>query len=191
MSHPVPTFLVLVLGAVAAASAQSGDPVATAVLPLPDTLRATATVVAFADDEVVRQGSNGLTCLTDRPGDDRLSLQCYPSAVEAYMRRGRALLREGIRGGDYRARLTAEVRTGALYLPPGILVRNVSGAINPATGVPDSVRVWSEILLPFADPDEVGIPQFNAGLDPWLMSAGSVGAHVMIRYRTVPWGELH
>jgi hypothetical protein len=171
--------------------AQSGDArVATALLPLPDTLRSSATVVAFSDDQVLRRGTNGLTCLTDRPGDDRLSLVCYPSSIEAYMRRGRELAREGVQGNEYWAILGAELRAGTVHLPAGVLLRNVSGPINSATGVPDSVRVWSEILLPFADATETGIPQFNAGLDPWLMSGGTVGAHVMIRYRTEPWEAL-
>jgi hypothetical protein len=174
----------------APAASQRPDPVATAVLPLPDTLRPGATVIDYEDNEVLRRGTNGITCLTDRPGDNRLSLLCYPSAVEGYMRRDRQLSAEGIRGNESRAILHAEVKTGALYLPSGVLVRNVSGLLNEATGVPDSARVWSEFLLPFADPTALGIPEFDAGLDPWLMSAGRVDAHVMVRYRWVPWDEV-
>ena len=180
----------LASAATAGAQDRMADAVATAVLPLPDTLRAAATVIQWDNDEVLRRGSNGITCLTDRPGDDRLTLVCYPTAAEGYMRRGRELGREGLRGNEYRAVLGAELRSGDLYLPAGTLVRNLSGAVNQATGVPDSVRVWSEFLLPFAEPGELGIPVFNAGLDPWMMSAGTVGAHVMVRYRTVPWDEV-
>jgi len=185
-------FLVCLLGGMSASpgAAQLNAPTATAVLPLPDTLRAGATVVNYADNQVLRRGTNGITCLTDRPGDDRLSLLCYPSAVEGYMRRDRQLSAEGIRGNESRAILHAEVKTGALYLPSGVLLRNVSGVLNETTGVPDSARVWSEFLLPFADPTALGIPEFNAGLDPWLMSAGRVDAHVMVRYRWVPWDEV-
>ena len=171
-------------------AAQLTDPVATAVLPLADTLRAGATVVNYADNQVLRRGTNGITCLTDRPADNRLSLVCYPSAVEGYMRRGRELSAEGIRGNEYRAILGAEVKTGALYFPSGVLLRNVSGTINDATGVPDSVRVWVEFLLPFADAAALGIPLFDSGLDPWMMSAGTVAAHVMVRYRWVTWDEV-
>ncbi len=171
-------------------AAQLTDPVATAVLPLADTLRAGATVVNYADNQVLRRGTNGITCLTDRPADNRLSLVCYPSAVEGYMRRGRELSAEGIRGNEYRAILGAEVKTGALYFPSGVLLRNVSGTINDATGVPDSVRVWVEFLLPFADAAALGIPLFDSGLDPWMMSAGTVAAHVMVRYRWMPWDEV-
>ena len=171
-------------------AAQLTDPVAMAVLPLADTLRAGATVVDYVDNQVLRRGTNGITCLTDRPADNRLSLVCYPSAVEGYMRRGRELSAEGIRGNEYRAILGAEVKTGALYFPSGVLLRNVSGPINDATGVPDSVRVWVEFLLPFADGAALGIPLFDSGLDPWMMSAGTVAAHVMVRYRWVPWDEV-
>lgn len=183
---------VCLLGGISAppAAAQLNDPTATAVLPLPDTLRAGATVVNYSDNQVLRRGTNGITCRTDRPGDDRLTLLCYPSAVEGYMRRDRELRAEGIRGDEYRAILNAEVKTGELYLPSGTLLRNVSGLLNEATGVPDSTRVWSEFLLPFADPTALGLPEFDVGLDPWLMSAGRVDAHVMVRYRWVPWDEV-
>ena len=40
------------------------DPVSTAVLPLPDTLRSGATVIRYTDDEILRRGDNGITCST-------------------------------------------------------------------------------------------------------------------------------
>jgi len=167
------------------------DPVATAVLPLPEDLREDATVVDQNTEEVLRRGSNGLTCLADLPDDARLSVQCHPSVVEPYMRRGRELSAEGIRGSEQRSILAAEIRTGRLYLPSGAMIRIVSGNINAETGVPDSVRVWSEFLFPFASTAELGIPDTDQGLDPWMMRPGDVGTHVMVRYRSVPWSEIH
>ena len=176
-------------------SGQSGidlwDPVATAVLPLPEGLREGATVIDRTDESVLRRGSNGLTCLADVPGNDRLSLQCHPSIIEPYMRRGRELNAKGIRGTESRSILAAEVRTGRLYVPSGAMLRNIQGTINVEKGVPDSVRVWSEILVPFASTTELGIPDTDQGLDPWMMRPGDVGAHFMVRYRSVPWREIH
>lgn len=166
------------------------DRVALAVVPLPDTLRAGATVIDRATEAVVRRGSNGITCLTDDPSDHRVSLLCYPTAINGYMRRTRELGREGIRGREFRSITGSEVRSGKLFLPAGTMIRNLSGAIDSATGVPDSVRVWSEMLLPWADAGELGIPEFNAGLDPWMMSSGTVNAHVMIRYRSESWDDV-
>ena len=183
-----------VLGLSAGSQAQSreADAVAQAVLALPDTLREKATVVLFEDGDrvVLRQGTNGLTCVADQPGDTRLSLLCYPSSIDSYMRRQRELQTEGVRGAEFAAVLGAEVRSGQLYLPMGTMIRNISGTINPESGVPDSVRVWSEMFFPFANAAELGIPEFNAGRDPWMMRSGAVGAHVMVRYRSVPWEDV-
>ncbi len=103
------------------------DPVATAVLPLPENLREGATVIDQATETILRQGNNGFTCLADLPGNDRLSLQCHPSIIEPYMRRGRELSSKGIRGSEQRSVLAAEIRTGRLYLPSGAMLRNLLG----------------------------------------------------------------
>ena len=183
-----------VLGLPVSSQAQSQpvDPVAQAVLALPDTLRDKATVVLYqeGDRAVLRQGTNGLTCVADQPGDTRLTLLCYPTSIDSYMHRQEELQAEGIHGAELRAVLGAEVRSGQLYLPMGAMLRYVSGTINPESGVPDSVRVWSEMFFPFANAAELGIPEFNAGRDPWMMSAGTVVAHVMVRYRSVPWDDI-
>ena len=184
----------LVLAGPALLTAQSvdlSDPVATAVLPLPADFRDDATVIDRANETVLRRGRNGFTCLTDVPGNAGLSVQCHPTAIEPYLRRGRELSAEGIRGAEQRGVLAAEVRTGRLYLPAGAMLRNISGTINVETGVPDSVRVWSELLLPFANTAELGIPDSDQGLDPWMMRPGDVGTHVMVRYRSVLWDEIH
>ncbi len=190
----LPILVALVLGSSGVTLSQNppADPIAEAVLPLPDTLRAAATVVQYGEGvrALLRRGTNGLTCVADQPGDLRLSLLCYPSSIDPYMHRRRELREEGVRGAEFRAILGAEVRRGGLYLPSGVMIRNVSGAINQDSGVPDSVRVWSEMFVPFANAGELGIPEFDAGLDPWMMSAGTVGAHVMVRYRSVPWDEV-
>ena len=190
----LPILVALVLGpsGITLAQGHPADPVALAVLPLPDTLRAAATVVQYGEGvrALLRRGTNGLTCVADQPDDLRLSLECYPTSIDPYMHRQRELRAEGVRGAESRAILGAEVRTGRLYVPAGVMIRNISGPINPDSGVPDSVRVWSEMFIPFADAGALGIPEFDAGLDPWIMSAGTVGAHVMVRYRSVPWDEV-
>ena len=184
----------LILGALPALAAGQGlpEPIPLAVLPLPDTLRAEATVLQYSGGQrtVLRRGTNGLTCVADDPSDQRLSLECYPSSIDGYMHRRRELRAEGVRGSEFRSILGAEVRSGRLFLPTGVMIRNLNGTISATSGVPDSVRVWSEMLVPFGDPLELGIPEFDAGLDPWMMSAGTVGAHVMVRYRSVPWSAV-
>jgi len=190
----VPSLLLILTfaPAIALAQAPAADPVALAVLPLPDTLRAAATVVQYDGEgrTLLRRGTNGLTCVADQAGDLRLSLVCYPTSIDRYMHRRQELRAEGVRGAEFRAILGAEVRSGRLYLPAGVMIRNVSGPINEASGMPDSVRVWSEMFIPFAEAGALGIPEFDAGLDPWIMNAGTVGAHVMVRYRFVRWDAV-
>lgn len=51
-----------------------------AVFPLPPQLRAGATVVrltATLEPEVVRAGTNGMTCIADYPKDDDFDVRCY------------------------------------------------------------------------------------------------------------------
>ena len=83
--------LVLVGTPLDAQSVDLSDPVATAVLPLPADFREDATVVDQTSEKVLRRGRNGFTCLTDVPGNAGLSVQCHPTVIEPYLRRGREL----------------------------------------------------------------------------------------------------
>ncbi len=83
-----------------------------------------------------------------------------------------------------------EIRGGKLSLPLGAASRFVSGSINPETGVPDEVRVWTELALPFARIEGTGLSSEDAGEDPWMMSSERYAAHVMIDWKTVRWDEV-
>ena len=72
--------LVLALSGDAQAPPNSNQTIAGAILPLPPPLQAGATVVrldASFQPEVLRKGSNGMVCMTDRPNDDVFDVRCY------------------------------------------------------------------------------------------------------------------
>src|SRR5215467_13330695 len=62
------------------ASQALGQSIAAAVLPLPEQLRAGATVVRLDESlqpQIIRQGTNGMVCIADKPNDDRFDVRCY------------------------------------------------------------------------------------------------------------------
>ena len=77
---------VMGLSTICPAQTRQPDPVALALLPLPDTLRAAATVVQYGEGvrALLRRGTNGLTCVADQPGDLRLSPQRIRLAAARY-----------------------------------------------------------------------------------------------------------
>lgn len=166
--------------------------VETAVLPLPSNMQSGATVLIYSTDgtlKVLRSGTNGLFCIADNPNDERLSVECHPQSLRAYLERRRQLsLTENSATRD--SLLTIEIKAGTLQLPAGAISHFISGTINPQTGVPDSVSVWSEIAVPFAGPETTGLTLENAGEAPWMMRPNHYGAHIMVDYRTVAWAEI-
>ena len=76
-----------------AAQAPAAVRVAGAVAAAPDSMRPGATVVAWEDGKtrVLRQGSNGLVCVADEPGNARVETACYHESLEPFMARGREL----------------------------------------------------------------------------------------------------
>ena len=155
-------------------------------------LQSDASVVTYTAEgtlRIIRLGTNGFFCIADIPHDQRFSVACHPESMRAYLERRRQLsLTETRTVRD--SLLTGEIQEGKLELAVGTLSRFISGQINPETGVPDSVRVWSEIAVPFAGPEKTGLTLEDAGEAPWMMRPNQYGAHIMIDYATVAWGDL-
>lgn len=164
-----------------------------ALWPLPVHLRADATVYAITDDGLLkplRQGTNGFFCIADDPGDDRFSVACHANSLQPVLERQAVLSKNGKNSATRDSILVSEIESGKLEIVPGAISRFISGTLNAATQHPDNVRMWSEIHVPFAEPGTTGLPIDSAGEDPWLMSEGRPGAHVMIRYRSASWQEM-
>ena len=157
-----------------------------AVLPLPEAMRAGATVLGWRGAGpmvVLREGTNGMTCLADDPADARFHAACYQEAMDPFMARGRALRAQGVTGDQVDSVRFREVREGNLVMPkaPAALwsLTADAGAWDPATGEVAKGRSLYVIYIPFATEATTGIPATPARGTPWLMHPGTPKAHVM------------
>lgn len=159
--------------------------VATAVLAAPAALRDGAEVRAWTADErlvTLRDGSNGLICLADRPGDGEFGAACYHASLEPFMERGRELLREGVRGMERNEVRWREIEKGEIVMPPMAMVYNIghgSEDIDPATFDPATAMRLHALYVPGASTETTGITT-DPGDGPWLMFAGTPSAHLMV-----------
>ena len=159
--------------------------VETAVLAAPPSLREGAEVRGWtAEDRLVtlREGSNGLICLADRPGDEQLAVACYHAGLEPFMERGRQLRRDGLEGMDRQEARWAEIDAGAIPMPVAGMVYNLgygSEDIDPSTFDPVTATRLHALYIPGATTESTGVTA-EAGDGPWLMFAGTPSAHIMI-----------
>ena len=156
--------------------------IAEAVRPLPEDLRANATVYRYdpesGDRIVLRQGSNQVEC---RPKDEEGFTRCTPTANASRSDMSAKLRAQGMSDEDINATLeTAEAR----------------GLVNPRIFGSMSYRLFDEsdriqllwiISVPNATPEQLGMPtgaQRDNALagrgTPWMMNPGTPGAHLMI-----------
>jgi len=172
------------LAPVATAATQSvEDQITEAVLPLPEDLRAGATVVAYDSEtgarKVLRQGTNTLECEPRNPGDG--FIRCYSKVMaprhelEAKLRAQKKSDKEIQQGVD------DAIKAGTLKVPP-------YGTMSYRLATKEGVikRLWV-MSVPYATPESIGVSttsQRDAALKgqglPWLMLSGTANAHVMI-----------
>lgn len=160
--------------------------IAVAVLPLPDAMRAGATVLGYrAPDDLVtlRRGTNGMICLADDPAIPSFHVACYHDAMEPFMARGRALRLQGVKGGEVDSVRYQEAREGTLPLPkaPASLysLSGPAGSWNPASNEVTGARPLYVVYIPYATEESTGIPATPAKGTPWLMFPGTPKAHIM------------
>lgn len=160
--------------------------IATAVLAAPAQYRADAEVRAWTDDGglvTLREGSNEIICLADRPGDEQFQAACYHESLEPFMARGRELTAAGIEGNERNETRWREVKDGTLPVPEqAAMVYNlsfpgedISPEVDPATGG----RLHA-VYMPYATAESTGLPVQPAPHAPWLMFPGEPSAHIMI-----------
>jgi hypothetical protein len=179
------------LACAATATAQPPGPglqIAGALSAAPEDRREDATVMGYSPaGELVtlREGSNELICLADKPGDERFHVACYHRSLEPYMRRGRELKAEGLESADsFRVR-HEEADAGTLAMPeaPAALYNlgGPSSIFDPATGqVTGGNWVWV-IYTPWATEETTGLPTTPlAPGAPWIMRPGTASSHIMI-----------
>jgi hypothetical protein len=163
------------------AIAQEFESLAPALAFLHPEARANATILLPGPDgdRVLRQGSGLHICLADEPGDDRFSVTCYHRALDPLLALERRLLREGLRGDEFSARVKAEIDAGRVSVPWGAYQVSVSGDDERATGRPADLTVYHLVFLPDATANEVGLSSEREADLPYLHHAGRYDAHVM------------
>ncbi len=165
------------------------DQIAATIQAAPEELRAGAAVLGYGADgklTELRKGTNELICLADDPKDNRFSAACYHKDLEPFMARGRELTAQGITGGNrndnYRWK---EIKEGKLSMPkePRMLYVLSGKGFDTATRkvIEGSVR-WV-IYVPYATAQSTGLSTTPKRGEPWLMDAGTPGAHIMITPR--------
>jgi hypothetical protein len=180
----------VVVGTLAArvAQAQSADSIiAAAVLPLPEDLRAGATVVTYdpatGARKVIRQGTNAVECQPKNPTDG--FTRCYNKALAPRRDLEAKLHAEKKSDKEIQDAVAAAVKAGTIKAPTfGMMSYRLSsddGRIK---------RLWV-MSVPNATPESIGVStvsQRDAALKgeglPWLMLPGTPGAHVMIPINT-------
>ena len=173
----------------ATARAQSADPrIAEALKPLPDDLKAAATVVAYDSAtgarQVLRQGSNQIEC---QPKGADGFVRCY-NKILAPRRDLEAKLRSEKKSDeDIQAAVTAAQKAGTIARPQfGTMSYRYSDD-------PKRIKLLWTMSVPGATPETIGVStvsQRDAALkgsgQPWLMLAGTPGAHIMIPINALP-----
>jgi hypothetical protein len=158
--------------------------VATAVLALPEALRAGAEVRGWNGDDLVvlREGTNGIICLADRAEQEGLAVACYHDSLEPFMARGRELTRQGVAGAERDEIRWREIEAGTLHMPAMAMVFNLrynTDDIDPATFDPATAGRLHSFYIPGASTESTGVSA-QPSQEPWLMQAGTPSAHIMI-----------
>ena len=180
----------LILSAAPFAQAQTAAPltkdqrIQSAVLPLPEELRASATVLGHGAAGVMvtlRKGTGSMICLADDPGSAGFHVACYHQSMEPFMARGRALRAEGVAGAQVDTVRFAEVVAGKLPMPaaPASLYSITGDGYDLVTGEITSGRRLYVVYIPFATPESTGLPGSPVAGAPWIMFPGTPKAHIM------------
>ena len=160
----------------------------TALLAAPEEKRDSCTVFGYSPDKkliLLRQGTNELICLADNPDEPDFSVACYNKDLEPFMRRGRELRKQGIKGQQLFDERDKEVKAGTLQMPKGPSALYVYSAkekdVNAATGEVKNGYLRYVIYIPYATAASTGLPEKpSADGMPWIMDPGTYRAHIMI-----------
>ena len=178
--------MVLFASIAAAADAPSAQvQIAGAVLAAPAELRDGAAVLGYdaqGGRVWVRQGTNEMVCLATDPTKTAFNVACYHKDLEPFMARGRELLAQNVTGAKRSEIRFKEIEDGKLAMPkePRTLYVLTGTSFDAASGkVQDPYLRWV-IYVPFATPQSTGLSTKPSEGAPWLMSAGTAGAHIMI-----------
>ncbi|MBK9317259.1 MAG: hypothetical protein IPM55_23860 [Acidobacteria bacterium] len=190
MKTQLMTFVAMILLAGVATAqtppAPAEQQIAAAILAAPEERRAEAGVLGYdAQGKLVtlRKGTNELICLADNPADARFSVACYHKDLEPFMARGRELAAQGITGQDRNEKYRwKEIKEGTLPMPKEprmVYVLSGKGFDAEKGAVIEGSLRWV-LYWPYATAESTGLSTKAKRGAPWLMDAGTAGAHIMI-----------
>jgi hypothetical protein len=161
------------------------DQIAAATLAAPEPWRDGAGVEGYDESGklvTLRKGTNHLVCQADDASREGFLVACFHRGRLPYMTRKLELMAQGVRGKASNAVLTKEVEDGKLAMkrePTTIHLLSGSGFNASTLEVADAVRVWV-IATPYATSESLGLAsEIAAPGVPWIMYAGTPGAHIM------------
>jgi hypothetical protein len=170
--------------------------IAAALLPLPEVMRAQATVLGYAPDlsiVTLRQGSNGMVCTASRPGNAEFDVRCYHESFMPVVRRLRELNSEGVKNDEVFRIIDAEVKAKKLRIPDhptaGYRMLGPISAYQLATNtVGKEIRSWQSVHFPYKTAAEIGLPEEGQvpRTIPYVMTSGTFWSHVMIEHEDEP-----
>jgi hypothetical protein len=182
---PILAFPIAASLAVAADAPPKEVQIAGAVMAAPAELRDGAAVLGFdaqGKRVLLREGKNDLICLAADPAKTTFEVDCYHKDLEPFMARGRELTEQKVPNAK-RAEIRAkEVEEGKLKLPkePRTLYVLTGASFDPAAGKVEKAYLRYVIYTPFATAESTGLSTKSTEGAPWLMGAGTAGAHIMI-----------
>lgn len=164
-------------------AASPDEQIAQATTPLPDDLRAGATVVVYdpvtGARKVLRQGTSTLECEPENPRDG--FTRCYSNVNRPRRELEEKLRAEKKSDKEIQAAISDAIKSGVLKVPP-------TGTMSYRLSNKDGVikKLWI-VSVPYATPEMLGVStvsQRDAALKgqglPWMMLPGTAGAHIMI-----------
>jgi hypothetical protein len=161
---------------------QAADEIAQAVLPLPEDLRPGATVYKYdpknGERIVLRKGTNFAECMP-RGGDG--FTWCYNSVTGPRRDFSAKLRAQGKSDKEIQEAVTAATQAGTLKPTPfGTMSYRLYGKR-------DRIQLLWVLSVPGATPESIGVSDdsrrdesISGDGRPWLMLAGTPGAHIMI-----------
>jgi hypothetical protein len=159
-----------------------------ALLAAPADKRDSAAVYGYSDKKemiLLRKGTNEMICLADDPGQEGFSAACYHRDLQPFMQRGRDLRKMGRTHEEIFAIREKEARSGEMILPKQPTTLYVFSAqdtsYNKTTGEVKNGYLRSVVYIPYATSQSTGLSEKpGAPGIPWIMSAGTHAAHIMI-----------
>lgn len=173
----VATMALMLPPAIISAELSTQDQISQAVSPLPEALRAGATVVTYdakGEPVVLREGTGSIVCTPDQHREG-FAVSCYQKILRAQRDMEAKLRAEGKDAKAVQAAVQAARESGKLPAPPqGTMMYMRSGKTEAEAKV-----LWV-MLMPGATAESTGLPTQRGEGSPWLMRAGTPGAHVMM-----------